>query len=125
MVWIFSSLALFALLPALLPASLYAQATPGPSGSNSPLEPPTLTASPTATATAVTALTSTPTSTPSPEPTATATATIAPYQVSPLVPQASGSLPDDSSPLWIGGAALLVLAGSGLLVLAERRGKVG
>jgi hypothetical protein len=43
--------------------------------------------------------------------------------VSPLIPQSASRLPDDGSLLWIGGAALLVLAGSGLLVIAERRGR--
>jgi hypothetical protein len=43
--------------------------------------------------------------------------------VSPLVAQDSSRLPDDGSPLWVGGAALLVLAGSGVLLLAERRGR--
>jgi hypothetical protein len=102
----------------LLPAPLRAQ-TPGPFDGQSPLEPPTLVAAPTATATPTATPTPLPTATP--EPTATPTATIAPYQVSPLVPQSASRLPDDGSPLWIGGAALLVLAGSGLLVLAERR----
>jgi hypothetical protein len=99
----------------LLPAPLRAQ-TPGPFDGQSPLEPPTL-AAPTASPTATPA----PSPTWTPEPTLTATATIAPYQVSPLVPQAANRLPDDGSPFWIGGAALLVLAGSGLLVIAERR----
>jgi hypothetical protein len=104
----------------LLPAPLRAQ-TPEPFGGPSPLEPPTLVAAPTATASPT--ATSTPLPTDTPQPTATSTATIAPYQVSPLVPQTASRLPDDGSPLWIGGAALLLLAGSGLLVLAERRGR--
>lgn len=101
----------------LLPAPASAQVTPGPFDGDSPLEPPTLAATPTAT------ITATPSPTVTPEPTSTPTPTVAPYQVSPLAPQASGRLPDDGSSLWIGGAALLVLAGSGLLLLAERRGR--
>jgi hypothetical protein len=104
----------------LLPAALHAQALPpAPGGQLSPLEPPTLVVTPTASPT----VTPTPLPTPTPEPTATATPTLAPYQVSPLVAQENGSLPDDGASLWIGGAALLVLAGSAVLVLAERRGR--
>ena len=103
----------------LLPAALYAQALPPAPGGQSPLEPPTLVVTPTASPTA----TPTPLPTATPEPTATPTPTVAPYQVSPLVAQENGSLPDDGASLWIGGAALLVLAGSAVLVLAERRGR--
>jgi uncharacterized membrane protein len=42
-------------------------------------------------------------------------------QVSPLVAQGSTRLPDDGSLLWIGTAALLVLLGGVVLLLAERR----
>ena len=43
------------------------------------------------------------------------------YLVSPLVAQNPGRSPDDGSALWIGLAALLVLGGSAVLLLAERR----
>ena len=104
-------------LAAAPPLPLRAQTTPNPFGP-SPLEPPTLAATPTATVTAT--WTPSPTPTWTPEPTATATTTIAPYQVSPLTAQGGGP-PEDATPLWIGAAALLVLGGSAVLLLAERR----
>jgi hypothetical protein len=94
-------------------AIVYAQDTPV-----SPLETPTPVDTPT----------STPTATFSPTPTATATATAtptptltpAPYQVSPLL-VASESRPAGASIMpWIGGAALIVLAGSIVLAVASR-----
>jgi hypothetical protein len=54
-------------------------------------------------------------------PTATPTATIAPLQVSPLVAQSGTRLPDDGALLWIGAAALIILAGSAILLVAGRR----
>jgi hypothetical protein len=102
---------------------------PGDRLFQSPLEPPVIGPA-TATATALlptetpTATASpTPTDTPKPTatPTATATATIAPLQVSPLVAQSGTRLPDDGALLWIGAAALVILAGSAILVVAERR----
>ena len=113
----FALLFLTACLLLLLPVPAHAQTPPSPFDGDSPIEPPTLVATPTAT------VTPTPPPTATPEPTVTPTPTIAPYQVSPLVPEARSRLPEDGSPLWIGGAALLVLAGSGLLLLAERRGR--
>ena len=124
-------LLLLAACLALLPASAAAQTAqpsetpgapgaPGPFDSQSPLEPPTLAVTPTATVTGTPTPSPTPTFTP--EPTATATATVAPYQMSPLVAQNPGRSPDDGSALWIGLAALLVLGGSAVLLLAERRG---
>lgn len=76
-----------------------------------PTETPTPTASPTSTDTPV----------PTATPTTTPTATIAPLQVSPLVAQSGTRLPDDGALLWIGAAALVTLAGSAILVVAERR----
>ena len=103
-------------LPGSLPPALSAQqATPGPFDEQSPLEPPTLAVEPTPTVEP----TASPSPTPTPEP--TATATIAPYQVSPLVAQETGGLPDDGSTLWVGAAALLVLGGSAVLAGAEKR----
>lgn len=76
-----------------------------------PTEIPTATPSPTPTGTPV----------PTTTPTATSTATIAPLQVSPLVAQGGTRLPDDGARLWIGAAALIILAGSAVLLVAERR----
>jgi hypothetical protein len=76
-----------------------------------PADTPTNTPSPTPTDTPV----------PTETPTATSTATIAPLQVSPLVAQSGTRMPDDGSLLWIGAAALIVLAGSAVLLVAERR----
>lgn len=112
----------------LLPMSAGAQTaepsgtpvSPGVFDSQSPLEPPTLAATPTATVTETPTPSPTPTWTP--EPTATSTPTVAPYQVSPLVAQTTGRPPDDGSALWLGAAALIVLGGSAVLLLAERRG---
>jgi hypothetical protein len=87
----------------------------------SPLEPPTLT--PTATPSATPTPTQTPTATFTPLPTETPTPTVAPFQVSPLVAQGTAALPDDGALLWIGAAALLLLVGSSVLLVAERRQK--
>jgi hypothetical protein len=107
---------------ALAPLGAQAQATPAPvdgQGFQSPLEPPTLTATATGTATP----TPTPTATFTPLPTETPTPTIAPLQVSPLIAQDTTALPDDGALLWIGAAGLLMLAGSAVLLVAERRQK--
>jgi hypothetical protein len=40
--------------------------------------------------------------------------------VSPLVAQSTTRLPDDGTLLWIGAAALVLLAGSAVLLFAER-----
>ncbi len=105
------------------PVSLFAQATPVPADTpivQSPLATPIPPATPTITPSPTETPTPTPTDTP--EPTATPTATVAPLQVSsPLVAQSGSGPPDDTSQLWIGAAALIVLAGSAILLFAERR----
>jgi hypothetical protein len=108
----------------LLPHGVFAQSTPSPGEGQalqSPLEPPTLTA--TATGTATPTPTETPTPTFTPLPTETPTPTMAPLQVSPLVAQDTTALPDDGGLLWIGAAALLILVGSAVLLVAEHRQK--
>jgi len=106
---------------------------PGDRLFQSPLAPPAggliTTATPTLLATDTPTATFSPTPTDTPEPTATPTetpsatptATIAPLQVSPLIAQGQTRLPDDGALLWIGAAALAILAGSAVLVVAERR----
>ena len=106
---------------------------PGERMFQSPLAPPAgdllTTATPTllATDTPTATFSPTPTGTPEPSatptetPSATPTATIAPLQVSPLIAQGETRLPDDGALLWIGAAALVILAGSAVLVVAERR----
>lgn len=118
-----------ALAQAAPAASLPGSQQPGDRLFQSPLEPPAGPATPTATPTLLP--TETPTATASPTatdtpvptatPTTTPTATIAPLQVSPLVAQSGTRLPDDGALLWIGAAALVILAGSATLVVAERR----
>jgi hypothetical protein len=108
----------------LLPQIALAQSTPvigEGQAFQSPIEPPTLTATETPTVTPVPTQTPTPTFTPLP--TETPTPTIAPLQVSPLVAQGTAALPDDGALLWIGAAALLLLVGSAVLLVAERRQK--
>jgi hypothetical protein len=80
-----------------------------------PTDMPIATSSPTPTDTPV------PTATATETPSATPSATVAPLQVSPLVAQSETRLPDDRALLWIGAAALVILAGSAVLVVAERR----
>lgn len=112
-------LALGMLIPSLAGANpgfiLHAQDAP-----TSPLVTPAPANTPTATAT--------PTYSPTPSPTPTATATTtptptqtpAPYQVSPLLAP-SGAWPVGASIMpWIGGAALIILAGSIVVAVAGR-----
>jgi hypothetical protein len=80
-----------------------------------PTDTPSATSSPTSTDTPM------PTATSAETPSATPTATVAPLQVSPLVAQSETRLPDDGALLWVGAAALVILAGSAVLVVAERR----
>lgn len=140
----FLGVSLLLTLLVLSPLPLLAQAVPTsvptsvpPAGEQpgdrlfqSPLAPPaaeTVTAEatptllPTATPTATFSPTPTETPVPTATPSATPTATIAPLQVSPLVAQSGTGLPDDGALLWIGAAALVILAGSAVLVVAERR----
>lgn len=94
---------------------LHAQdATTSPLATPAPADTPTATPSPTHSPT------------PSPTPTATATTTPtptqtpAPYQVSPLLAP-SGAWPVGASIMpWIGGAALIILAGSIVVAVAGR-----
>ena len=128
------------LAPTLPPtnAGLSGSQPPAPAGEQpgerlfqSPLAPPAggliTTATPTLLVTDTPTATFSPTPTDTLEPTATATpsptptATIAPLQVSPLIAQGDTRLPDDGALLWIGAAALVILAGSAVLVVAERR----
>jgi hypothetical protein len=99
---------------------------PGERLFQSPLAPPaagtvTVTATPTLLPTETPTATPSATPTDTPVPTATPTATIAPLQVSPLVAQSGTLLPDDGALLWIGAAALIILAGSAILLVAGRR----
>jgi hypothetical protein len=97
------------------PAAPTAAPTPAPTDTPADTPTPSVTPSPTST------VAPTATATPANTPTNTSTPTIAPLQVSPLIAQGGTRLPDDGSLFWIGTAALLVLLGSTVLLVAERR----
>jgi hypothetical protein len=88
----------------------------------SPLDTPAPTNTPTTTPTPLPTVTATPTETATP--TATPTPTSAPFQISPLVVQPGDQPPDTTGALlWIAAASLIILAGSVIMILADRRDK--
>jgi cytoskeletal protein RodZ len=90
------------------------QSVTSPLDTPRPEEPPTNTPTPSPTVTSTPTETATPTTTPTP--------TAAPFQISPLIVQSGGSPPDSNGAMiWIAAASLLILAGSVVMLVADRR----
>jgi len=98
------------------PTAVQGQSVTSPLDTPAPVDTPTPTPTPSPTVTATPTETATATATP--------TATSAPFQISPLVVQPSDQSPDTTGALlWIAAAALIILAGSVIMLLADRRDK--
>ena len=96
------------------PSEVHEQSITSPLDTPRPAEPLTNTPTPSPTVTPTPTTTATATSTPTP--------TVAPFQISPLIVQSAGAPPDSSGAMiWIAVAALLVLTGSVVMFVADRR----